>query len=361
MELEAHEARPILTNFRTMAFHQGCSEAAKKRSGVEDLRSLQVDLKLFLTSKCRGGMWAGRMSSNMSWYVIWVFISFASFSLAFIARDPRSLDDFMDNYTSTVLSKHRTDVIYNISPPSNFSGMEVSVVRLRSSTFWARGANFSYFDIPPKVVVRPYVKRLAIVYENLGNWSSSYYELPGYTFLTPVIGFRALDASSSTRSMNRKLHLTVYGDPIGILFPLLQLTQKSETVKCVRFDPGGSMELSHVVRPNLCTTRAQGHFSIAVPRRIPPPSPASPPSPPSSRRVELREWWVIGFVAGLIVLIVLSVTIAMCCKAFGSKKIREMEKQTNKAESLSTTWIGSSKMPSAIMTRTQAILELDSP
>ncbi|GAB4861645.1 hypothetical protein Ancab_036897 [Ancistrocladus abbreviatus] len=349
----------------TFGFEDYDIRVIKKQSVLEDFRCIGaegVDLKLLLASKCRKAMWPGLMGSNGSWYALWGYInlSFLSFALAFNGHDPRFLDDFLYNHTYAVLPKHRTGVLYNISLPPNFSGMEVSVVRLRSSTFWARGANFSVFGIPPRVLPRPYVKRLAILYENLGNWSSSYYELPGYIFLTPVVGFRAFDASNSTRSMNPKLNLTLHGDRISIRFPQIQLPEKNVIVKkCVRFDPSGSIELSSMVGPSLCSTKDQGHFCIAAPRHVPSSSPPSLPSSLSARRFALWEWGVIGFIAGLIVLILLIVIITVCCKALGSKKIRGMEKQANKSEALSITWIGTSKMPSATMTRTQAALEID--
>ncbi|GMH17289.1 hypothetical protein Nepgr_019130 [Nepenthes gracilis] len=295
------------------------------------------------------------MGSNGSWYAVILNLSFSSFVLAFNGYDPNSLDAIICNYTLPWISKHKAGVLYRISLPSNFSDMEVSVVRLRSSTFWARGANFSFLDIPPRVMPLPHAKRLAMVYENLRNWSSSYYQLPGYIFLAPVVSFMAFDASNPTRITSPKLTLTIHGEPISIRFPQLRVLETNTTAKCVRFQPGGRAEFIKMVTPNLCTTTiAEGHFSIVVPNRTPPWSPS-----PNSTNAGLWEWSVIGFVAVIFAFVFIALIVMVIFKVFVLKKITEMEKESDKGMALSTRWIGMSKMPFASTTRTHAALDID--
>ncbi|PHT96925.1 Folate-biopterin transporter 1, chloroplastic [Capsicum chinense] len=57
--------------------------------------------------------------------------------------------------------------------------MKLSLVRLRSRTLWENGANFSGFSIPPRTISVPYVKRINILYNDLGNLSSHYFNISG--------------------------------------------------------------------------------------------------------------------------------------------------------------------------------------
>ncbi|KAJ8427383.1 hypothetical protein Cgig2_000512 [Carnegiea gigantea] len=259
---------------------------------------------------------------------------------------------------------------------ANFSGMEVSVLRLRSSTLWARGANFGSFDIPPRIITMPYVKRLAIMYENLGNLSSHYYDLPGFKFLTAVVGLVIYDATdvSETKSPKR-LNIALMGKSIRVRFDHVQVPKgrNSSLLKCIRFEPtSGPVELSDVVSHGVCSSKGLGHFAIAIPivnstTLSPPHSPSPSPSPLASptrrarRRLQPWTWWVVGISAGVVgFILVVSISIPGY-RAFASRKIRRMESKSEKAESLDTRWIGDSKLPWATMTRTQAVnLETDS-
>ncbi|KAJ0111234.1 hypothetical protein Patl1_00544 [Pistacia atlantica] len=115
------------------------------------------------------------------------------------------LDDLFHSSANETLPKHRTGRLFNISLPSNYSGMHLSAFRLRSWTFWTSGANYNSINIPPRVVTTPYAKRIAIVYENLGNWSSSYFGVRNYSMVTPVVGFTVYDASNSKNLGNEEL------------------------------------------------------------------------------------------------------------------------------------------------------------
>lgn len=335
----------------------------------------------------------GSDSNIINWYAIptiWVImilnlLSCSSFSLVIKnvthINYPTNLDDYLYNYSSNSLPKEpHTGLLYNISLPANFSGMKVSVLRLRSSTLWYKGANFSSFDLPPKTITKPYVKRLAFMYENLGNLSSQYFDLPGYTIVTKIIGFAVYNASSrSGKTSLERLNITLIGgEAIKVKFSLGEILSNvmnntsNKLKKCVRFDLlNGVVELADMLKPNVCISQGVGHFAIAMPKvndsGLPPPSSSTSPSPLSSsigetrrkteKRIALWVWWVVGFVGGMIGLMLLVFCIVVGYKSFVSRKIQRMERTSEKSESLDVKWIGNSKLPFAPVTRTQAILE----
>lgn len=293
------------------------------------------------------------MGFYKSWLIIPVIFSLLLLSMASATRsyDPVYLQELFHSYANETLSKHHTGYFYNLSLPSNSSGMQVSVIRLRSGEFWARGVNFSSLRIPPRVMALPFVKRIALLNENLGNWSSYYYQVPNHSLVAPVVGFSAFDASNSSTLSNEELTLIVSGDPISILFHDIVLKDKNVTLKCVKFGAGMSVEFSNMTTPNECVTKGPGHFSVVIPFQ------PRPPRPPKTE--EERSWksWVIGFVAGFGGLVLFILVGAAIYKLVRRKMIRKMESESEKAEPLDTTWIGRSRMPSASMIRTQPALE----
>ncbi|KAF5731773.1 hypothetical protein HS088_TW18G00458 [Tripterygium wilfordii] len=289
------------------------------------------------------------MESNRDWLVIYLIVPFMFSSIINGTTgyyDPESLDALIHSHANGALRKQRIGTLHNISLPSNFSGMEASVVRLRSSSLWSRGANFSTFYIPSRVIPLPYVKRLAIVYENLGNWSSYYHQVPNHTLIAPVIGFMAYDSSESGGLGREKLNFSFMGDPVLIHFPGIVPEDENVTLKCVRFGTGGFVEFSNLTSDNTCTTQNQGHFSIVAP---------SLPLP--KKEEKLRKWRAILFVAGFIGLILLGLVGLCICKLVRRKRITEMENESDKGVAFDTVWIGRSRMPSASMIRTQPELE----
>lgn len=282
-----------------------------------------------------------------SLYIIGVIFSLfvSSFGQSFENNSSRdSLDALLQDYAFKSLARPHTGALYKASLPANLSGMEASVVRLRSGSFWTRGANFSSFHIPPRVMPIPYVRRLAIVYQNLGNWSSYYYNVPGYSLVSPVVGFMAYDASNLSVNGITKTNLSVTGDPISVHFPHVLLPEGSNlTTRCVTFSVGGSVFFSELTLPNVCHTRNPGHFSIVVHLK--------------KKEERLWKWWVIGFGFGFVGLVLVGLVVTVLVKFAKMKKIKKMEEKADEGEAFKTIWIGRSKMPSAIVTRTQPALE----
>ncbi|GLT46612.1 hypothetical protein SLA2020_203560 [Shorea laevis] len=293
------------------------------------------------------------MGSNDGRGWLFIFVVFFSSCLSSTVDcsghyDPIALDALIHSYANQTLSKQRKGALYSVPLPSNFSGMNVSVIRLRSGSVWGRGANLGWLTIPPRVKTIPYTKRMAVVYQNLGNLSSKYYQVPGHTLVAPVVGFKAYDASNISALGDQELAFNITADPISIHFPDGTETQ-NKTLQCVKFRDGGSVEyLRYLTEPNVCTTLDPGHYTLVV---------VSSPS----RLSEEKKWrlWVIGFAVGFIGLVSLILVGVLVVKLVRRRRIRKMEKESEKGVALDTFWIRGSKMPSASMLRTQPALDDD--
>ncbi|KAM3270779.1 hypothetical protein P3S67_028981 [Capsicum chacoense] len=127
--------------------------------------------------------------------------------------------------------------------------MKLSLVRLQSSTLWEKGANFSGFSIHPRTIPVPNVKRINIVYYDLGNLSSHYFNISGYNLLTSEIGFMVYDAPSniSTITSLTKVGLRPMGQPISVEFKNLSEMVKGRITKCAMFDENGNVSFRWMV------------------------------------------------------------------------------------------------------------------
>ncbi|XP_043717785.1 uncharacterized protein LOC122665695 [Telopea speciosissima] len=289
---------------------------------------------------------------SFSFIGVIVSLFFASFAQNLQNDSARiSLDALLQKYAYKALVRPHTGILYKASHPANLSGMEASVIRLRSGTFWVRGANVSAFLFPPRIISEPFVKRFSIVLQNLGNWSSNYYSVPGYSLVTPVVGFRFYDSSNLSSNAIASLSLNVTGDPISVHFPQFLLPPGSNwTVRCVTFKVDGTFSLANITLPNVCFTRNQGHFSIVVEQ--------PKMNVTKVRRLKkLWKWWVIGLVCGFLGLVLVCVVAMLVVWLTRRKKILKMEKKADQGESFKTIWVGPSKMPSAAVTRTHPVLE----
>ncbi|KAI3444460.1 hypothetical protein Pfo_001125 [Paulownia fortunei] len=286
------------------------------------------------------------MGSKRDWLIIWIMFCALLWPhvQASESYTQDSLNSFLYDYAFKRMPRPRTGKLYNVSLPVNFSSMEVSVIRLRTHSLWKNGANLSFFEIPPRTLPWPFTKRVDIVYQNLGNWSTSYYNVQNYTFVAPVIGFLAYDSNTSSRL----IELNISGDnPIIIRFQNHSLEEDENVrMKCVRFGTNGTLEFSNVTAKSSCVARGQGHFSVVIPYQ-----------PKKDKKKRVLKWWMIGVPAGVVGLVLLVVLGIVAYKLFIWKKIRKLERQSERSEALDTIWVGNSRMPSASGIRTQPALE----
>lgn len=293
------------------------------------------------------------MGRNRSGHSIITYVIFPLLLLLFspvhglTSYDPESLDALIHKHAMNAQAKKRTGTSLKVSLPANLSGIEVSVVRLRSGNFWERGVNFSSFYIPPRVLPFPFVKRLSIVYQNLGNWSTRYYSVPDYSLVAPVVGFVAYDASNLSAPGNEALKFSILGDPILISFPNLEIKGKLGTLKCVKLGPDGFVQFRNITKENTCITQGDGHFSVAV------------QNPEVEKNIRVWKWYVVGFGGAFFALVLSGVIGYTTFKLARSKKLRGMEAESENEVALDASSVGRSKMPSASMVRTQPTLEQD--
>lgn len=257
-----------------------------------------------------------------------------------------SLDSSIHNYALMNMGNAHSGILYDVPLPANYSGIKASFVRIRSATIWSRGANFSNVYMPPKTLPWPFSRRINIVYQNLGNLSSYYYNVPNYTLVAPIIGFLAYDAANDSRQDYGMIELYPMKEPILVNFPNTSWPgDANKTVQCVRFRINGKVEFANVTGGNSCTAHGHGHFSIVI------------PSQPEKRKQRVWKWWEIGFGVGCGGLVLLVGLGLVFYKWFRMRRVRKMEKESDRSEALESIWIGPSRMPSASGIRTTPYIE----
>ncbi|XVE84296.1 hypothetical protein DITRI_Ditri17bG0001600 [Diplodiscus trichospermus] len=275
------------------------------------------------------------------------------------ASSARALDALLQGYAyrAFVRPRIRTGVPYDGDVPSNLSGTKIAAMRLRSGSLRSRGVPmYKEFQIPIGVVVRPYVERLVLVYQNLGNLSTRYYSLPSYTYLAPVLGLLAYNASNLSATNLPELDFRAFGDPIKINFSGVQSASNGSVPKCVWFDLHGLVTFSNLTSDNECSTIQQGHFSV-VTESV---SPSIPPSRGEEKKSHKEVWIIVASVlGGLAMLGLLAFLVLWARKCKQRKKMQQMEKAAEVGEALRMTSVGDTKAPSAIVTRTQPTLETE--
>lgn len=241
-------------------------------------------------------------------------------------------------------------------------------MRLRSGSFRRYGVvSFKEFEIPTGVIVQPYVERLVLVYQNLGNWSEEYYALPGYTYLAPVLGLLAYNASNLSATNLPELEMRASGNPIHVKFDNVKSLPDGTIAKCVWFNLQGKANFSSVESGNTCSTIRHGHFSIVVESIAPSPAPPPPPGavipnapPPSKKENTTRVWIIVGSVlGGALLLVLLSLLILWLRKLKQRNNMEQMERAAELGEPLQMAMVGNTKAPTAPVTRTQPTLETE--
>ncbi|XP_044477258.1 uncharacterized protein LOC123204583 [Mangifera indica] len=290
------------------------------------------------------------MSFKIIWLVLCLYFSPSVHSSNNYTTN--SLDEYLQDFAFKTLVHHRphhSGALYKPILPAELAGTRVSIVRLRSRRLWNIGANFSNIHIPSRTITEPHARRLAIVYQDFGNWSSHYYSVPGYSMVTPVIGFMVFDAWNI--QAKRKLDLNTMGRPIVIRFLDSSLSdERVSRAKCVAFSSNGTVHMSEMSVPNVCKSQDQGHFSIAVPLNL-------KKKKKKKKKNAMWYFWVIGFGLGFGGLILIGYVGILSMKVRKTQKIQVMERQADEDLVLNSIWVGSSKMPSATVTRTQPTIE----
>ncbi|CAN4097751.1 unnamed protein product [Withania somnifera] len=276
----------------------------------------------------------------------------------------RLLDSVLQDYAFRAFVRPRTGIPYDGNVPSNFTGIEVAGLRLRSGSMRRRGVSrYKEFHIPIGVLEQPYVERLILVYHNLANWSNLYYPLPGYTYLTPVLGILSYDASNLSAKNLPELDIRASKQPILVNFSnVVKPVPMGLSPKCVYFNLDGAVGFDNILNGNVCKTTKQGHFSIVVEFTTaepePEPEPASGGGSDGHKSGGRKNWVVFGSVGGGFVALIFLVLLMACLNKYNKqKKIDRMEEAAERGVPLLMTRVGNTKAPVASQTRTRPSLE----
>ncbi|KAG9152646.1 hypothetical protein Leryth_022412 [Lithospermum erythrorhizon] len=278
----------------------------------------------------------------------------------------RELDIHLQDYAYRAFIRPKTGVVYDGSVPGNVTGIKVSALRLKSGSLRFRGVQmYKEFQIPVGVFEEPYVERLALVYHSLGNWSSHYYPLPGYTYLASILGLLAYDATNISAKNLPELDIQASAQPILIKFSDVNSVPNGLVARCVSFDLQGTANFSNLLPGNTCSTFQQGHFSIVVESIAPAPSPmaswsSAPPPIGKKNKKGTKIWIIVGSVlGGLALIVILGLSVMWMDKYKHRRRMQRMEKAADVGETLHMTNVGSAKAPVAAVTRTQPSLETE--
>ncbi|CAN6969669.1 hypothetical protein IGI04_032893 [Brassica rapa subsp. trilocularis] len=283
---------------------------------------------------------------------ITIVFFFYVISMVHCINNIQELDDQIRSYAARANKGRHTGSLYELSLPANLSDVKASVVTVRNSVFWRKGANFSGVYVPPMVKTTPYAKRIAFVYETFGDHSSSvYFRLAddNYSFISPVIGFTAYDATNTNNLKRLNLSIDEDNSILIKLDPYVSHNQR-RGIKCVALgDNNESLKFSNTTRNYSCaTTNSRGHYALVAPNQK--------HNPTSKLELARRKWWWIALtIIGISVL--LAAVIGVVVKLVRKKKFKEMERESEKSETVGNIWIGQSRMPAATMVRTQPCLE----
>ncbi|KAK4800813.1 hypothetical protein SAY86_021300 [Trapa natans] len=259
----------------------------------------------------------------------------------------RALDAILQDYAYRAFVRPRTGVPYDGTVPPNLTGIKISTMRLVRGSLNARGVSrYKEFEIPRGVIETPYVKRLVLVYQNLGNWSEIYYPLSNFTYLAPVLGLLAYDASNLSATNLPELSIVASRDPITVHFSSIGLAPSGSTPKCVWFSLQGSVNFSNMTSGSRCSTTQQGHFSVVV---------------ESVGKGKSRKVWIIvgSVVGGIVLLILLAILGVWAERQWRKGNVSRMQEATAAGEPLEMRTLGDIRYPTAGPTRTQPALETD--
>lgn len=281
----------------------------------------------------------------------------------------RALDAMLQEYAYRAFVRPRTGIVYNGTVPGNLTGIAVSALRLRSGSLRRKGvAEYFQFSVPTGVIVQPYVERVVFVYHNLGNWSEFYYPLPGYTYLSPVLGLLVYDAANLSAVGLPELSIVASGSPISVNFSDVEAVPPGGPApRCVWFDLDGVPQFRDLEASNVCSTYRRGHFSIVVNSSeiAPAPAPsgtAAPPIPTAGGRAKgsSKAWKTavgVGVVGGAIALGLLALLLLCLVRYKRDKKLELMERNAEVGETLRMAQVGRTQAPVALGTRTQPVIE----
>ncbi|KAI3804534.1 hypothetical protein L1987_26147 [Smallanthus sonchifolius] len=280
-------------------------------------------------------------------FLTWVLLVFLALPTQFAIqahgiKPTRLLDLTIRYYTFKSYNNFKTGKSYNINLPSNFTGINVSTVKYRCGSLKRYGARIQEFHLGVGVDVHPYVERVLVVTQNLGNnWSNIYYDsykdLLGYQLVSPVLGLLAYNAGDdSILSIESEVRIQ-YPNINGIKIDFSNYTiKKNDTLHgkiqmCATFGDDGNVTLQNEVAPNICASASQGHFGLVVQSALLP------------ERRRIKRWKVVfgsSFGAAIGAFLLGLLLVAMFVKVKKKARLEELERRAYEEEALQVSMAG---------------------
>ncbi|KAK9716493.1 hypothetical protein RND81_06G237200 [Saponaria officinalis] len=293
-------------------------------------------------------------------------------------RSPRLLDLVIRDYAVNLFEQmnYRTGELNNVPLPTNFSGIEVDIVKFRCGSLRRYGAKIKEFNLGKNLMINPCVERVIFIRQLLEyNFSDiyydNYYNLQGYRLVTPVLGLLAYnggdDIQNSSNPSPFEVRVMADGDPIKVDFTnvtrynpkiVRDVNVQGKMLYCANFDKQGNVTITSMVAPNVCHINNQGHIGLVIETNQLTSRPTQGRSEEYTRRVS--RWKValgssIGAGIGAFLLGLLFV--AMFIKAKTRSKLEELVRRAYEEEALEVSMVGHVRAPIAPPTRTVPIIE----
>lgn len=266
-------------------------------------------------------------------------------------EDPPLIDRIVRDYALRSFPKHhsRTAHLYRVQLPSNLSGITADVARFRAGSLRRHGAAVNEFRLAPGIVVHPHMKRLMVVYQNLGNHSyiySSYQNFSDYQLVSPVLGLLIYNASSVVSTMKLQ--------PLMVNFSKVVAALDVNNSMCAAFLLDGKVSLSNLSDRSVCAAWSQGHFAIVVRSKL--------RQGEGNKAKRISKWKVVvmGAIGGVIGAVLLGLVLVAVANVKRKKsQIAELERRAYEEEALQVSMVGHVRAPTAPVTRTTPALEND--
>eukprot|EP01018_Ginkgo_biloba_P002843 Gb_14738 [translate_table: standard] len=293
-----------------------------------------------------------------SFLLIWLFLC-----IRVSANRLQDLDTQVQNNAFNALYRKKTGIIYNVTVPSNYSGITAQVIRLRAGSLRRRGVTFNEFTLPKGVVVEGNPKSVLLVYKNFGE-NTSYFSAMHYEFVAPVVSILVYNASVSSHIIAQpELKLMARVNPISIKIPLY--ISGEFTPSCALLNSSGGLTKNFQLgsQPNVCHTSQLGEFSLVIrsDALVPAPSPAKRENTTGAgskgKRSDTWKTALGAALGGIVAIVALLLVGSWATKEVDKAKIAKMEKYADNEETLQTSLIGNSRAPTAGGTRTRPVLE----
>lgn len=209
------------------------------------------------------------------------FLTLFFFFLTFVSsqeiNSAQELDLLIRDYSLKSFSNQtKTGTINSVHFPANFSGIKVDAVKFKCGSLRRYGAEVKEFHLGIGVTLQNCSERVVLIRENLGSSNlSSFYDLPNYRRISPVLGILAYNAGNDPYEVG----ILAGDEPITVNFGNITRGSVSASVSpgvpennpiCASFDLDGKVELKPLKSPGVCVVRKIGHFGLVVLLPAPP-------------------------------------------------------------------------------------------